>query len=87
MPSFKPKPTKKIKINKKKSATLDGKHSEFLNEFNKDEHDRIPKLKIEREELKKKIFDNTNDKTFSIEQILDQQDRINEINNEIKSTK
>ena len=87
MPSFKPKPTKKIKINKKKSATLDGKHSEFVNEFNKDEHDRIPKLKIEREELKKKLFDNTNDQTFSIEQVLDQQDRINEINNEIKSTK
>ena len=37
--------------------------------------------------MKKKLFDNTNDKTFSIEQVLDQQDRINEINNEIKSTK
>ena len=33
------------------------------------------------------FWDNTNDKTFSIEQVLDQQDRINEINNEIKSTK
>ena len=34
MPSFKPKSAKKIKISKKNSTTLDGKHKEFLNESN-----------------------------------------------------
>ena len=48
MPSFKPKTVKKIKVNKKNSTTLDGKHKEFVNEFNKDENDRIPKLKEEK---------------------------------------
>ena len=52
MPSFKPKTTKKIKFNKKSSITLDNKHKEFLNEFSKDENDRIPELKFERQELK-----------------------------------
>jgi hypothetical protein len=51
MPSFKPKATKKIKFNKKSSITLDNKHKEFLNEFSKDENDRIPELKFERQEL------------------------------------
>ena len=52
MPSFKPKTAKKIKYNKKKSITLDGKHNEFLNVFSKDENDRIPDLKLEKYELK-----------------------------------
>jgi hypothetical protein len=52
MPSFKPKTVKKIKVNKKNSTTLDGKHKEFVNEFNKDENDRIPKLKQEKALIK-----------------------------------
>jgi len=52
MPSFKPKTVKKIKVNKKNSTTLDGKHKEFVNEFNKDENDRIPKLKEEKASIK-----------------------------------
>ena len=52
MPAFKPKSAKKIKFNKKSSITLDGKHKEFLNEFSKDENDRIPDLQIEKYELK-----------------------------------
>ena len=55
MPSFKPKSVKKIKINKKNSTTLDGKHREFMNDFNKDEMDKIPKLKEERSSLKKRL--------------------------------
>ena len=35
MPTFKPKPNKKMKFNKKASVTLDSKHKEFLNEFSK----------------------------------------------------
>ena len=41
MPCFKPANMKKIKINKKKLTTLDNKHKEFLNEFSKDENDKI----------------------------------------------
>ena len=47
MPTFKPKANKKMKINKKHITTLDGKHKEFINEFNHDEMDEIPKLKRE----------------------------------------
>ena len=36
MPSFKPKPIKKIRVSKKNSTTLDGKHKEFINEFRGD---------------------------------------------------
>ena len=55
MLSFKPKANKKIKICKKYSTTLDGKHKEFINEFTKDEFDIIPKLKEERYSLKKQL--------------------------------
>ena len=44
MPSFKPKNMKKIKITKKNTITIDGKHSDYLNEFDKDEKEEIPKL-------------------------------------------
>jgi hypothetical protein len=54
MPSFKPKTNKKIKFNKQKSITLDGKHKEFLNEFSKNENDKIPDLKVEKKELELK---------------------------------
>ena len=83
MPSFKPKSAKKIKFNKKTSITLDGKHKEFLNEFSKDENDRIPELQLEKYELKellKKV-------TVTIEQQLEYQDKINEINETIKQIK
>ena len=48
MPSFKPKPSKKIKFNKKTTVTLDTKHKEFLNEFSKNENIILPELKLER---------------------------------------
>jgi hypothetical protein len=55
MPSFKPKAAKKIKVCKKYTTTLDGKHKEFVNEFTKYEFDTIPKLKEERYSLHKQI--------------------------------
>jgi len=55
MPSFKPKSNKKFRVCKKYTTTLDGKHKEFINEFDKNEFDTIPKLKQERTELKKEI--------------------------------
>ena len=83
MPSFKPKSVKKFKVNKKSSTTLDGKHREFINEFAKDDNDKIPTLKEERCELKEKL-DNVE---LSIDQKMEIQDRINEINETIKSIK
>jgi hypothetical protein len=83
MPSFKPKSAKKIKYNKKSAVTLDTKHKEFLNEFNKDEEDRIPDLKLEKQELKLQL----KNKNITIEQRLDIQDKINDLNDSIKEIK
>jgi hypothetical protein len=85
MPSFKPKTTKKIRVSKKNSTTLDGKHKEFINEFCKDEQDKIPKIKQERSILKQKLIDEAAD--ITIEQKLDIEDRIREINESIKQLK
>ena len=84
MPSFKPKSNKKIRVCKKYTTTLDGKHKEFINEFDKNEFDTIPKLKQEKADLKKEIevIDKTN-----IDQIMDMQDRIKEIDETIKELK
>ena len=82
MPSFKPKTSKKIKYNKKSSITLDTKHKEFLNEFNKDEHNLVPNLKLERKILLKKIEDK-----IYFEERLDIKDRIKEINEQIHEIK
>jgi hypothetical protein len=79
---FKPKSTKNLKYNKKNLITLDSKHSEFLNEFSKDEKERIPQLKYKRQELKNKMKDKN-----PIEEILDIKDKILLINNEIKYLK
>jgi len=95
MPSFKPKTVKKIKVNKKNSTTLDGKHREFVNEFNKDENDRIPKLKQEKalikaileKEKEKGTEDNTEENSLTIEQIMDYHDKLRDITAEIKSLK
>jgi hypothetical protein len=84
MPSFKPKANKKIKICKKYTSTLDGKHKEFVNEFFKDEFNIIPKLKEERYSLNKQLeieYD------LTIEQIMEIKDRIKEINENIKELK
>jgi hypothetical protein len=85
MPSFKPKSIKKIRVSKKNSTTLDGKHKEFINEFCKDEQDKIPKIKKEKAELKQQLLDQADDLT--IEQRLDIEDRINEITETIKKLK
>ena len=84
MPSFKPKANKKIKICKKYSTTLDGKHKEFINEFNKDDFDTIPKIKEERYNLKKQLEIEIN---LPIEQKMEIKDRIKDINETIKQLK
>lgn len=67
MPSFKPKANKKIKISKKNSVTLDGKHKEIINEFSKDSNNKIPFLKEEKQELLDKLQENEQ----NIKDILD----------------
>ena len=83
MPSFKPKTNKNIKVTKKNSTTLDGKHKEFINEFSIDDQDIIPKLEKERDELKQKM----GKENLTIEQLLDYKDRILEIRIMIKELK
>jgi len=85
MPNFKPKSNKKIKFNKKSSITLDIKHKEFLNEFSKDENNVIPNLKIDRYLLKEKLKNEYT--TLNVEQILDIEDKINELTENIKEIK
>ena len=85
MPSFKPKSIKKFKINRKSAITLDGKHKEFINDFNKDEVETIPSLKSEKREIKKRLESLKG--SITIEEKLDYEDRIETINNTVKSLK
>ena len=87
MPSFKPKLEKKIFIDKKISTTLDGKHSEFVDQFQYDEENTIPELKNEKLKLQEKLSSlqkNNNDSELLIEEIMDLKDKIKEIQNSIK---
>ena len=84
MPSFKPKATKKIKVSKKYTTTLDSKHRDFIEEFDKDEIDVMPKLKEEKAVLKEKL---QNDPNIQIDEIMEIRDRIKEINETIKTIK
>jgi hypothetical protein len=83
MPSFKPKANKKIKVCKKYSTTLDGKHNEIVSDFAKDEEDTIPRLKEERYYLKQQIKQNA----MPIEKLMEIKDRIKEITETIKELK
>ena len=87
MPSFKPKTNKKIKVSKKNITTLDGKHHEFINEFTKDEQDKLPKLKKEKAVLEELLRKNEQEPTMTIEQMLDTKDSIQDIKDRIKQLK
>jgi hypothetical protein len=82
MPAFKPKAAKKIKVNKKSAVTLDGKHKEYINQFEKDETDRIPELKSEKTKTKKYLKENMT--KLTIEEQLDMKDKIENISKQIK---
>ena len=69
MNSFKPKTDKKIKVFKNDQFTIDGKHMEFLEEFDKNETEIIPRLKTKILNLQKKKPATTDEK-------LDIQDEI-----------
>jgi len=87
MPSFKPKTNKKIKVSKKYFTTLDGKHTEFVNEFISDETNLIPALKKEKKECKKNLILLENEDEPDIEKIMELKDRINEITENINVLK
>ena len=55
MPNFKPKTKKKIKMSKKGNVTLDSKHTEQINKFEKYKKEEIPRLKREIQTLKKEL--------------------------------
>lgn len=82
MPSFKPKNNKKIKFNKKSVVTLDSKHKEILNEFSVNETKSIPALKEEKAQLERELTSST-----SLDKRLEKQDRIKEIQIEIRDLK
>ena len=84
MPSFKQKPQKKIKVNKKSLSTLDTKHRDIINNFAKQESENIPKLKQERDNIIN-IFQT--DKTLTIEQQMNYKDRVAEISSILKNLK
>jgi hypothetical protein len=85
MSSFKQKPKNKknVRVNKKMSLTLDGKHNEILDDFCYEETVVIPELKKEMNNLKKKLTINIS----SIDEKMNIQDRINEIEKEIDEIK
>lgn len=80
MNAFKQKHTTKNKFNKKSIVTLDAKHTEILNKFSKNENSTIPKLKLELRNLTEKL----SKEELSVELTLDIEDKIVEMNKEIK---
>ena len=67
MTGFKPKPNKKIRVFKNDQVTIDGKHMEFLQEFEKNENEVIPKLKSKILKLKKELDKKTSDEKMDIQ--------------------
>ena len=71
MNSFKPKSEKKIKTFKNDQLTIDGKHNEFLEEFDKNEKEIIPRLKTKILNLQNKIKNLPNEKKIDIQDEID----------------
>lgn len=81
MTRFKPKTKKPIAFCDKKITTIDKTHKERLYMF-KDDDNIIEKLKKEKEIIKKKLQLNN----MSLEDQLDEKDRLNVIKKQIKTT-
>jgi hypothetical protein len=84
MQSFKPKPVKKIKNDKKIHFSLDVKHNEFLNTFEKDENDKLPQMKYDLSILQDKLnsYENGN-LSLQIEEVMEIKDNIFELKKNI----
>ena len=84
MPAFKPKTTKKIIVDQKSTVTLDGKHSEYLEEFEKDD-EIVDELLVEKAELQEKLNKHHVPKSGSkLQQHLDRKDRYQEVTSKVK---
>ena len=83
MPNFKPKTNKKIVIDEKSGVTLDSKHRTLQLRFRELEDVTIPSFKAEKAKIIKKLTTENN----SIEQKLDMEDRLRDINSEVKKHK
>ena len=83
MPIFKPKNTKKIVISNNSIVTLDSKHSELIKQFDDEFNYNIPYLKNERREIMVLIKKGN----LSIDEKLDYEDKIKQINHQIKDIK
>jgi hypothetical protein len=82
MPSFKPKNIKKIAMTKKNTTTLDGKHKELTEKFQK-AIETLPQLKEEKLCLNKKL----NEPNITVDEKLDIKDKLIEIKNKISLIK
>jgi hypothetical protein len=85
MQTFKPKPVKKIKNDKKINFSLDVKHNEFLNTFEKDENDKLPQMNYELSLLQDKLssYEKKNI-SLQIEQVMEIKDNISELKKNIQ---
>ena len=76
---FKPKPKKKLNVNKKTITTIDNKHGEIIDEFTNKEINEIPKYKKDIEKYRKMLKD-TN---ISIEKHFEVEEQIKELQKNI----
>lgn len=83
MPTFKPKNTKQIIVQKNSNVTLDSKHKEIVDGFHNTTNVVIPSLKRE----KKECYEKLSNPDITMEERLDVEDRICEIQKEIKRLK
>ena len=80
MPSFKPKPHKKIHFAEKNSVTIDSKHDEKLETFRVNIEEEIPRLNQEKADLKLRFESAT-----TIDEKLDIKDQIKSLKSKIAS--
>ncbi len=82
MPNFKPKAKKKLRVSDKASVTLDSKHSEKMQEFQRKYEIILPQLLEEKKALKHKLKTN-----ISLDEQLEIKDRLREIRKEVVKIK
>jgi hypothetical protein len=82
MPSFKPKTTKKIKVDVNSNVTLDGKHKQMIAKFNENE-EKLPKLLQKKSIIKKKL----SSKSLKIDDRLKLEEELFNIRESVKDIK
>jgi len=82
MPSFKPKTTKKIKVDVNSNVTLDGKHKQMIAKFKEDE-EKLPKLLQKKSVIKKKL----SSKSLKIDDRLKLEEELFNIRESVKDIK